>query len=1075
MATPLRLLILEDNPSDAELVLHTLRRAGYDPIGERVETEQEFLDQLQTPPEIILADFTMPELDALRALDIMQERQLDIPFIIVSGTIGEERAVQVMQHGATDYIIKDRLGRLGQAVRQALARWHLKEEKLKADQTIARLAAIVETSGDAILTKTLDGIITSWNRAAENLYGFSAHEIIGKHITILFPRGRRQSDAPEDFKDHMLRLKNGERLAAFETVRVRNDGRRIEVLLSMSPICDTKGVVTGVSAIALDITLRKRADRFLSAEQAVTGILTECKSLDEAGPRVLRMIAECLRWEVAVLWTIDRSANVLRRMHHWHATWADPVFVEALSQRTVLVPGEGVAGRTWTTGEPVWKRGILIDGPSRDTSAMTRDGLRCGFGLPMRQGMAMVGVIEFYNPELREPDKALVEALDNIACQISQFCEKRRTEAALRVSEERYRVLADNLPGCVFTSLPDGACDYCNQWWYDYTGLAEQDMLGTGWADCLHPESRQETLDLWAQATQNGESFQFESRFRGADGVYRWFFVRAAPLEDAEGRVIKWFGTCVDIDAQRRSLEELRISEERFRNLVMALPVAVYTTDQTGLITLFNKHAVELWGRRPEIGKDYWCGSWKLLRLDGSVLPLDQCPMAVALRDGVGIQSQELILERPDGSRAYVLKHPEPLRGAGGEIIGAVNMVIDLTKMKQLEEQYRQSQKLEAIGQLAGGVAHDFNNLLTIINGFSEMVMNRLPAGDKARDMLRQVVDAGDRAADLTRQLLAFSRKALIAPKALDLKVVVADVDKMLRRLVGEHIEMTIVSDAEVGSVTADVGQIEQVILNLVVNAGDAMPQGGQLTIEVRNVVLDEAYARDHVDAQTGQYVLLAVSDTGCGMDEATMARIFEPFFTTKGDRGTGLGLATVHGIVKQNGGHVSAYSEVGVGTSFKIYLPHTAQRPFVRAPQPALEALPRGSETVLIVEDEDGVRALSHSVLEDCGYRVLDARDGVDALRVAGEHLGHIDLLVTDVVMPRMGGREVAERLATTRPATKVLFLSGYTDDAVVRHGIFQAQVSFLQKPFRPALLVMKIREVLDKKTEGNLCAVHP
>jgi two-component system cell cycle sensor histidine kinase/response regulator CckA len=410
-----------------------------------------------------------------------------------------------------------------------------------------------------------------------------------------------------------------------------------------------------------------------------------------------------------------------------------------------------------------------------------------------------------------------------------------------------------------------------------------------------------------------------------------------------------------------------------------------------------------------------------------------------------------------------------PLMDNNGQFAGYICLARDLTEQKSLEAQFQQAQKMEAVGQLAGGVAHDFNNLLTVINGYGALVMDRLPAGDPAREMLRQVVAAGDRAAGLTRQLLTFSRKAIIEPKILDLTAVVADVDKMLRRLIGEDIQLTIVSDLDVGAVKADAGQIEQVILNLVVNARDAMPKGGRLTIEARNVVLDETYAKGHPDAQPGQHVLLAVSDTGCGMDERTMARIFEPFFTTKGARGTGLGLATVHGIVKQSGGHVAVSSEVGQGTTFKVYLPQVAQRPTAGKSHHDLKVLPRGSETVLFVEDEDGVRALSRHVLQKVGYTVLEARDGVAALRVAGQHPGRIDLLVTDVVMPRMSGREVAEQLATSRPGAKVLFLSGYTDDAVVRHGILEAQVAFLQKPFSPASLVIKVREVLDNHTEGK------
>ncbi len=1047
-------------------MLHTLRRAGYDPTSNRVETEPEFLACLDPAPEIILADFTMPEFDSLRAMEILQERQLDIPFIIVSGTIGEERAVQVMQRGATDYVIKDRLGRLGLAVEQALARWRLKEEKLKAEQTVARLAAIVETSGEAIIATTLDGVITSWNRAAESLYAYQAEEMLGKNVSMLFPHGRRSSDVPEKPQENLARVSRGEHVAVFETVRVRKDGRRIEVLLSISPIRDGKGTVIGASAIALDITLRKRSDRFLSAEQAVTGILTESKTLEEAGPKVLRTVAECLRWEVAALWTIDGSANVLRRMHFWHASWADPVLIEILGQRTVLEQGVGVAGRTWSTGEPVWEQGIQIDSPPTDSAPMTHDGLRGGFGLPMRQGTEMVGVIEFYNPEMREPDAALIAALDSIACQIGQFCERRRTEAALHASEIQFRQLADAMPQIVFTARADGTIDYFNERWYQFADWSPAKNTEQLWASILHAEDLPRAQEAWAHSARTGAPFDVEMRVVDRQtGGYRWFLVRAVAGVDAAGAVARWYGTGTDIDAQRNSLEELKVSEQRFRNLVMALPAAVYTTDRTGLITLFNEHAVEIWGRRPVLGTDRWGGSHKLLQLDGSPLPRDQSPTAKAVLEGRSVRGEELIIERPDGSRSHVFKHPELLRNAAGEIVGAVTMIIDLTEIKQLQEQYRQAQKMEAVGRLAGGVAHDFNNLLTIINGFGELVMGRLEEGDPSREMIRQVVAAGDRAAGLTRQLLAFSRKAIIEPKILDLKAVVAEVDTMLRRLIGEDIEMTVLGDPEVDEVLADAGQIEQVILNLVVNASDAMPKGGQLTIEVRNAELDEHYARERPEVQPGNYVVLSFSDTGCGMDEPTMVRIFEPFFTTKGELGTGLGLATVHGIVKQSGGHISVYSELGIGTTFKIYWPrsekHQAPSKVERSDRPE----PRGCETVLFVEDQEGVRTLCRHVLEEFGYTVLEARDGVEALLVAQQHPDQIDLLATDVVLPKMGGREVAENFAASRPSTKVLYMSGYTDDAVVRHGVLEAQVAFLQKPFSPHALVAKIREVLDGK----------
>jgi len=388
----------------------------------------------------------------------------------------------------------------------------------------------------------------------------------------------------------------------------------------------------------------------------------------------------------------------------------------------------------------------------------------------------------------------------------------------------------------------------------------------------------------------------------------------------------------------------------------------------------------------------------------------------------------------------------------------------------QLEDQLRQTQKVEAVGRLAGGVAHDFNNLLTVITGRAEMLLSRLGSDDPLRRHVQLIGKTAERAAALTRQLLAFSRKQVLQPKVLDLQAVVAGMEKMLRRLIGEDIELVAVPDPALGRVKADPGQLEQVILNLVVNARDAMPEGGRLTLETADVELDEAYARRHAGATPGRYVMLAVSDTGVGMDAATQARLFEPFFTTKGPgKGTGLGLATVYGIVKQSGGNIWVYSEPGRGTTFKIYLPRVDEAVEAVEPGQVLAEWPRGWETVLLVEDEEGVRDLAREIIQLQGYTVLEARHPGEALLVNEEHAGRIHLLVTDVVMPQMSGRELADRLASMRSETKVLYMSGYTDDAIVRHGVLDAHTPFVQKPFTPEALLRKIREVLDTPRKGG------
>ncbi len=394
----------------------------------------------------------------------------------------------------------------------------------------------------------------------------------------------------------------------------------------------------------------------------------------------------------------------------------------------------------------------------------------------------------------------------------------------------------------------------------------------------------------------------------------------------------------------------------------------------------------------------------------------------------------------------------------------------EMEERKKLEQQLLQSQKMEAVGQLAGGIAHDFNNLLTIITGYSELILNRLPSGDGVREKMEEIKTAADRAASLTRQLLAFSRRQVLQPRVVDLNQIVANTDRMLRRLIGEDIDLVALCPPGVGRVKVDPGQIEQVIMNLAVNARDAMPQGGKLTIETANVELDGAYASNHVAVKSGPYVMLAVSDTGHGISPETQARIFEPFFTTKEqNKGTGLGLSTVYGIVKQSGGNIWVYSEPGKGATFKIYLPRVEEAPQPKTEVETAPATLRGTETVLLVEDEAAVRLLVRGVLEENGYHVLDAGSGAEALVMANNSKQPIHLLVTDVVMPGMSGREVAQQVTLAHPETKVLFMSGYTDDAIVRHGVLESSAAFVQKPFTPDNLLRKIREALDLKPHSS------
>ena len=680
-------------------------------------------------------------------------------------------------------------------------------------QSQERNRAIVDTAYDGVITLDSTGIVTDWNVQATAIFGWPREEMLGRVFseTIICDQDRQ---VYEQGISEFLRTGTGAILnRRIEIVTRHRDGREIPVELAVSSAKIGEAYI--FSAFIRDITDRRRAEHRLASQYAVTRVLSEATTLEEAVPKIIQAIGESLEWDLGLFWRVDKRAGVLRCFDQWNAPsiQADPFTSDAWQR--VFKRGEDLPGRIWANGKSVWVVDVTMDSDCVRGPQARHVGFHGAFGLPILIGGEIEGIIEFFSRQVRQPDDELLRMVEDIGLKIGQFGDRARTEGVL-----------------------------------------------------------QET-----------------------------------------------------------------------------------------------------------------------------------------------------------------------------------------------EAQLRQAQKMEAVGRLAGGMAHDFNNLLTVIRGYSELLLGRMAPTDDKRKDVEEVKKAADRASGLTRQLLAFSRRQFVAAKVLDLNALVANMDGMLRRLIGEDIiELNTELDSTVGAIKADPGQVEQVIMNLVVNARDAMPKGGRLTVETRNVTIEDEVRLDAVGVAPGSYVLLAVRDNGHGMDAETRSHIFEPFFTTKEKgKGTGLGLSTVYGIVKQSGGSVTLESVPGRGTTFRIYFPRVEQE--VPGLTGAVDATGqvRGRETILLVEDEPAVRGLVHETLRLHGYTVLEARHGIEALITSTNHVGPIHLLLPDVVMPQMSGPEVAEKILTVRPEIKVLYMSGYPDHPVFDQGGVSRQTGFLPKPFSPPVLTQKVREVLD------------
>ena len=648
---------------------------------------------------------------------------------------------------------------------------------------------------------------------------------------------------------------------------------------------------------------------------------------------------------------------------------------------------------------------------------------------------------------------------------IQDITERKQAETALRDNQERHRLLAQASKEAVWDwdLLTDKVTwDDAVPTLLDYQ-RAELGDAASWWYERIHPAERERVVESLDAAIAGGESTWTEQyRFRAADGSYAAVRARAHLARDEFGNPVRVISAMADVSRSQRA-------EPRLQQVLDALPVAVWVVNRQGRVIAANSSSRRIWGGLGDVGagdlgqrKAWWADTGEQVR--------PEAWGAVRAIHGEISVDEGLTIETVQGERKELLNSATPVWDETGQIVGAVNVSEDVTGQEAAEaarlrrqEETHEAEKMEAVGRLAGGIAHDFNNLLTGILSYSDLILQELRPADPIRADVEQIRDAGHRAANLTRQLLAFSRRQLLQPKVLSLNVTVADLDPMLRRLLGPSVTLETELDPALGHVTIDPNRLEQVLVNLIANAREAMPGGGRVKIATTNVQPSVLAGHPQSEVQAPEYVSIAVSDTGIGMDADTQAQVFEPFFTTKqGGSGTGLGLSSVYGIVQQSGGHISVESAPDEGATFTIRFPRYAG-PEVPVQQPARPAPPTGKETLLLVEDEAQVRESVRRLLEGHGYTVLEARNGEDALRIFEDNEGGIDLVLTDLAMPEMGGQELVERLRARHPGLRVLFMSGYTDRSIANNGGTPSHTGFVEKPFTVETLMRRLREVLD------------
>jgi len=876
---------------------------------------------------------------------------------------------------------------------------------------------VAEAASDVIISIDHDSVILFANPAAERVFGYPLSEILGQRVTILMPEYLRQL---HEASVHAY-LETGQKhvpWTGLQLTGLHKSGAEIPLEIPFGEhVRDGKRIFTG---ILRDVSERNRIERELRHSQ-------------------------------------EKYAKMI------HSS-PDAITLRSLPDRRYIEVSEGFARLTgYTADEVIGKTPSEIGIWSDDSShAEILEKLR-------RDGE--VHDVEFsFRTKAGELRHATVSAvrltLDNESYMLSisrditerKGAEERMSQLAAIVESSVDAIIGKTLDGTIVSWNAGAEAIY---------GYSAAEAVGQSISILAPAEQGSEVTQLLDRLARGEKIEHHETTRARKDGQKIIVSITISPILDASGKIVGASAISRDITERRRFEQDLRQSEARFASLMQDAPYGIYRVTLEGQFLHVNPALVRMLGYPSEA---------ELLKCNVQTDVYVDTGFREQLGDDYSrhkdFRAVEAQWKRQNGERIIVRLSGRPVERPRGELAYFEVFAEDITERRSLERQLLQSQKMDAIGRLAGGVAHDFNNLLGVILGQTELLQAELGSNPSAYRRAEAIDQSARRAAELTKQLLAFSRQQVIEPRVVDTNAVVREVEMLLRRLIGEDVELSIRLQPNAGNIKVDPSQLEQILMNLAVNARDAMAGGGRLILETAHVDLDEAYVRQHLGAKTGDFAMITVSDTGIGMDPQTMARMFEPFFTTKSEgRGTGLGLSTVYGIVKQNNGYIMPYSEVGHGTTFRIYFPSVRQTPESRDQKPEQEKLVRGCETVLIVEDETDLRELARELLEANGYKVIEAERGEKAIQLVEHSHTPIDLLLTDVVMPGIGGRQLAKRLLELRPGLHVLYMSGYADDVITSRGVLPEKSLLMPKPFTRAILLRRVREALD--TRGSLSSL--